>query len=1322
MYEKEIDTRAIIINRLRELQLTQTEAALCLGISPSYLTKIISGAKPLTINVVEKFESKLGLSFLQPVDSKVVTVHEKYIQSKKSNPIVELLSVHISEFARRKSVRDRFPVFIRRLVKSSVSSNYLTFVDFHANDESERHGIDGCVENQGFPNKYVPQGVSYWEIGTGNKANIKAKAESDFEKRTNIAENNSLRDKTFIFVTPYSWAGMDKWVNEKNKLKIWKEVRVYDVNTLEQWLEESPEAQIWLAQELGRQLEGIQTLENFWQQWIRNTRPQLPLEIFRPAYEKNLSKITDFFKAEQKVLTISADSSSEAKAFLYACCLFCSDESIRQELENTIIFSSSCNLSQIESKGCLFTAIYQEHESNFFENETFKRRIVIKPFGAIHSDIVLEHLSPNKFFDALLKSGFSYEDIVNLDNKTGRSITILRRYLLKEITLSQPLWVGCSNLFVPILLAGGFETANKWDMDFIKKLADGIEDDEIEEVLNKLISIDDNPIWIINKQQWDGSKKIYITNRIVGVNSIHESWFVMADKITERQLGRFYDLAIEVLAEPDPKWKYKREERIYWCSFENKYSEFLRENILSTLVFLSKYSEALFGDRISLCKTYSENLLNRVLIADDSLIGRLEDPEIFKLAQIAPNSFLSFLENEYRKNQLQGIFKELLRKSENNSLAMRSTSFLSALEAISWQDIYVERVLRLLFNLSEKPIKDNIFPTPESSFQVILNSLLFRESYSWEKLKTLLEELYEKNSQLLQKVLRSILDERTHDMPYAPLWDNLDAAVKYREDINEIVAYFVKTIIQVSSATTATEITEFLISFKRLNPIDQLAWLKNLQNWSKHADDRSRQKVLNQLICTFNAELKYSKTKYSKEVQREISNTKKSLVSQSQLWKNLWLFSSAYPHLSNRENLNFAEQTLLLNKLRFKAFRKIYSQLGESGIWDLINLTEVPQLVGKYAFFILRSLPKQREAFIHTALKQTSSLTEAKVVRLLSGFFSKYENAEIKKVAEDFLNQGSSIDLILVLKALPFTGSTWQIVDQLDITLQQRYWREVPLDLDNYPDRDSAIPNLIEAERYEDCYSSFDKRKISNFLYPILVGLALSKPKYKAAFIWQCKEDVINLIQSGSIGEREALTLENLYLDILIDPFGSNTGEEVPHLIKFLREDAAFFEQILDSETRKVAQYYLSLYRSKKFLEDAHINGGQFETWVRKVRESVKSENREMIDRSLGEIIAHTACNDDGSWPSSNVAKMIEDIGSTLLASSCRNEIVNMRGVYAVSDTGGEQERALVKKYMGWREKCRSQFVNDTIITPLIDMYEKQAKEEDANARLRRYM
>ena len=40
---------------------------------------------------------------------------------------------------------------------------------------------------------------------------------------------------------------------------------------------------------------------------------------------------------------------------------------------------------------------------------------------------------------------------------------------------------------------------------------------------------------------------------------------------------------------------------------------------------------------------------------------------------------------------------------------------------------------------------------------------------------------------------------------------------------------------------------------------------------------------------------------------------------------------------------------------------------------------------------------------------------------------------------------------------------------------------------------------------------------------------------------------------------------------------------------------------------------------------------------------------------------------------------MIEDIGSTLLAFSCRIEIVNMRVVYAVSDKGGEQERALVK-------------------------------------------
>ncbi|SUT85387.1 Uncharacterised protein [Actinobacillus ureae] len=47
----------------------------------------------------------------------------------------------------------------------------------------------------------------------------------------------------FIFVTPHRWIGKEKWVTEKKSLNKWKDVKVYDTNDLEQWLEQSLPAQ-----------------------------------------------------------------------------------------------------------------------------------------------------------------------------------------------------------------------------------------------------------------------------------------------------------------------------------------------------------------------------------------------------------------------------------------------------------------------------------------------------------------------------------------------------------------------------------------------------------------------------------------------------------------------------------------------------------------------------------------------------------------------------------------------------------------------------------------------------------------------------------------------------------------------------------------------------------------------------------------------------------------------------------------------------------------------------------------------------------------------
>lgn len=88
----------------------------------------------------------------------------------KANDLTNYFSHHIQG-------RTQLPVLIRRLIHSTCE--HLTKVEFPGNDDGERKGPDGVVENLSF-NAWVPTGKSVWECGVNQ--NVKYKADNDIEK------------------------------------------------------------------------------------------------------------------------------------------------------------------------------------------------------------------------------------------------------------------------------------------------------------------------------------------------------------------------------------------------------------------------------------------------------------------------------------------------------------------------------------------------------------------------------------------------------------------------------------------------------------------------------------------------------------------------------------------------------------------------------------------------------------------------------------------------------------------------------------------------------------------------------------------------------------------------------------------------------------------------------------------------------------------------------------------------------------------------------------------------------------------------------------
>ena len=104
---------------------------------------------------------------------------------------------------------------------------------FPLGDSIGQPGPDGELDTDVDFNPFVPEGVSYWEIGTGEKAG--KKATSDYKDRTKATPEEVRRESTFIFVTPlssisgwgYTWKkdNQAKWIEKRRKLNEWKDIR-----------------------------------------------------------------------------------------------------------------------------------------------------------------------------------------------------------------------------------------------------------------------------------------------------------------------------------------------------------------------------------------------------------------------------------------------------------------------------------------------------------------------------------------------------------------------------------------------------------------------------------------------------------------------------------------------------------------------------------------------------------------------------------------------------------------------------------------------------------------------------------------------------------------------------------------------------------------------------------------------------------------------------------------------------------------------------------------------------------------------------------------
>lgn len=405
------------------------DAAARLGVGRPALSNLLNGNAALSPKMAMRLAKAFGadsealLQLQVQQDRAALRSEASDVAVRRYVPRHLTVRAHdIERWADTIEARGYLPVLLRKLVHGTGQD--LRCVDFPGGDNSQRQGWDGWVEAEA-ATAWIPAGESGWEFGTSK--NPRQKAERDYAKRLQLPRDRRERC-TFVFVTPRNWPGKVEWAARKQASGDgWRDVRAYDASDLEQWLDESVVAPVWLGEKLPLRIAGTKTLDQCWVEWADATDPKMTKHLFQSAINECREPFNKWLEAAPKrPFVVAADSKAEALAFL--ACLFERADLPAGRRDLAAVFECAETLTTLAPSSAPFIPIAGNAEAQQPLASLLERRhcIAICPRNAVGAkDYALGLLDYEAFKKGVEGMGFGRHEVGRLVRESGRSPTDL---------------------------------------------------------------------------------------------------------------------------------------------------------------------------------------------------------------------------------------------------------------------------------------------------------------------------------------------------------------------------------------------------------------------------------------------------------------------------------------------------------------------------------------------------------------------------------------------------------------------------------------------------------------------------------------------------------------------------------------------------------------------------------------------------------------------------------------------------------------------------------------------------------------------------------
>jgi hypothetical protein len=1257
-----------------------------------------------------------------------------------SNPEL-VTALDLDQWSESLAAKSTLPVLVRRLILATASVSEITM---RGHEGVTLPGWDGLVRSD-VDDPHVPRGASGWELGTSRDP--RSKAQSDIHDRNLDPQGVDPATTTFVAMTSRLWRDRDAWRSARRADSPWADVRAYDADDLETWLERAPSVHTWISEQLGREPRDVATPDSWWQRWIHRTRVILPRAFLLAGRDATVSQIRDALGQTPRPITVAAGSGEEALAIVCASLIGGGEDmdDIDDIRARALVVSSAGAWDRlVDTKhGLVLVPSFDDADLGAALRNGHH---VVVPVGREArrgaGDIEVPSLDRQAAKEILAAAPVGIEGDL-ADRYAGharRNLLSLRRTLAINPAFERPSWSQAAEggRLVPLVLAGSWSEDLEGDREAIEALT-GRTYAEVEADLAVWSAMDDAPL-LRTGAAW----------RVV---SKEDAWDLVSRLLTTTDLTRFHEVAPRVIEEPDPALDVPPERRFMAAVIgkPRTWSPRLRQGLADTAAFIGGYATDQVLRDGATGRMHARRLVAAVTDnAHADATGRawqsLADV-LPLLAEAAPDTFLDAVDTDVRQDE--PLLRSLFLDSKLATFGTSSPHFAMvwALESLAWSSDHMSAAAHALARLAEiDPEPDaRIHPRPAGSLAGLFDLSSPQTSLPLDRRLVVLDLLRRRTPSAAWPLMRAILPThlgalgspshrprwrswaqgRPQTITPAELVDGVtNILARAIEDAGKDPARWKDLVNHIASLPIADR-DRLLAAFEALAP-DNLGDEGRVEVWRALVD-----------LAAQHRQFAGAPWAMPDDVVGRVEAVAAHFAPASLVDLHADLFGH-HPRLTGIDPRDFSEYDGTLRAARRDAVGAI---LNCGGVAEVLRLSATVDLPAAAGWAAAEARADELADEILPLLGTGGS--DGEVARGYAG--ARIAADGLEWVVQQFQRWpgGESVpQQTALLLAVPSLDPAFiAIVDGLHADVSTAFWeRMVPMRADPHA-RLLVVARLIEHGR------AWAALSVLVMMLPTnggsgpapgvdLVELALLAAAsdssvdahHAASLSWEVGELLDFLERSGSDLQTRA-RLEFLFTNLL------QFTRPARALNEALRTDPALFAEIASHVYRAegdppdqdvspqhaaLAEVGFAVLRSwhtpPGVRPDRKIDAEGLRAWVTEARRLLAESGRATPgDISIGEVLACVPPDSDGVWPAEPVRDLIEDLQSADFETGLRSGKLNSRGLVTSSPTdGGIQERDLAAQFRASAERVADGWPRTAALLRRMEAsYDEQARRED---------